>query len=76
MKTHNFTGRPDTPAAPTDIDTPEILELNTELRVGASYRVKVNAPLQWQARVVDMDGDGRDEILVLTDHVEVLKLRR
>ncbi|MCX6921957.1 MAG: hypothetical protein NT154_01870, partial [Verrucomicrobia bacterium] len=33
-------------------------------------------PFGWEVKVADMDGDGQDEIVSLSDHVEILKLKR
>jgi hypothetical protein len=46
----------------------------------ASYSLRQEftekTPFEWEVKVADMDGDGLDEIVSLTDHVEILKLKR
>jgi predicted Ser/Thr protein kinase len=55
----------------------EILVLDARLHVRARYPVAGKKPPEflWKVQLADLDGDGVDEILSLTDHVEILKLR-
>jgi len=55
----------------------EIRLLDSELKTVARYPVdrKASRSFAWQVKAADMDGDGIDEILSLSDHVEILKFR-
>jgi hypothetical protein len=55
----------------------EIRLLDTELASVARYHFADKSPagLGWAVKTADMDGDGLDEILSLSDRIEVLKLR-
>jgi len=55
-----------------------IFVLNSRLKRLASYAVGRDLPADkfWDVKVGDLEGDGRSEILSLTDHVEVLRLTR
>jgi len=43
----------------------------TSFKVADERRQQLN----WSVRIADMDGDGLDEIVSLTDKVQILKLR-
>jgi len=51
--------------------------LDAGLHVKARYRNNARTPYNqiWTAKAADMYGDGLDEILLLSDHVEILKFR-
>jgi hypothetical protein len=70
-------GDDDTPTDPIAYENSEILVLDAQLRTIARYPVaqNVSGPSNWRGQLADMDGDGLDEILSLSDRVEVLKLR-
>jgi hypothetical protein len=52
--------------------------LDAGLHVKARYRNNARTPYspKWTAKAADMDGDGLDEILLLSDHVNILKWKR
>jgi serine/threonine protein kinase len=52
---------------------PKLLVLDANLKVLASYPLKARIPV---VRTADIEGDGLDEILCLSDHVDILKLKR
>ena len=56
----------------------EILLLDAGLEVKGRYRSngKTAPAPKWVAKAADMDGDGLDEILLLNDHVQILKFQR
>ena len=77
--TDDFTnaGRHDMAMDKTWRERAEILLLDADLHVRARYRSygKTAPGQKWMAKAADMDGDGLDEILLLNDHVEILKFR-
>lgn len=56
----------------------EILLLNSDLTIKDRYRIRAKSDRgpKWIAKAADMYGDGQDEILLLHDHVEILKFKR
>jgi serine/threonine protein kinase len=54
-----------------------ILVLDTDLKPVARYAVpgRPIPDVPWAVKAADMEGDGLDEILSLSDHVEILKLK-
>jgi hypothetical protein len=56
----------------------EILLLDTNLETVARYALPEQrlSGVLWAVKAADMDGDGVDEILSLSDHAEILKLKK
>ncbi len=70
-------GRHDKPMDKTWCERAEIVLLDEGLEVKGRYRStgRTSPGPKWVAKAADMDGDSLDEILLLNDHVEILKFR-
>jgi len=70
-------GDPSAPANDAWLESGDILILRTNLEVVARYQVAkhVGQPFNWTVIAADVDGDGHDEILSLTDKATILKRR-
>ena len=71
-------GRHDKRGDRTWCERAEILLLDARLKVRCRYLSdgKTDHNPKWEVKAADMDGDGLDEILLLSDHVEILKFKR
>ena len=66
------------PLDPNWEERPEIVVLDTDLNRLAHYAAseRLDSGIPWAVQAADLDGDGVDEILSLSDHVEILKLKK
>jgi tRNA A-37 threonylcarbamoyl transferase component Bud32 len=71
-------GDPDKPQDRNEFEDLRILVLGCNLDVLASLKVadQRHQNMAWSVKTADMDGDGLDEILSLSDKVTIFKLRR
>jgi serine/threonine protein kinase len=69
-------GRFDKPSDAYWFENLEIRVLDAGMKTTARYPIAERATYGWNVKTADMDGDGFEEILSLSDHVDVLKLRR
>jgi len=74
---HEWFGNHNEPPDLIEYENREILLLNSDLELMARYEVASHATAKqaWTVKAMDMDGDGIEEILLLSDHVEILKFR-
>ncbi|HNQ91139.1 MAG TPA: serine/threonine-protein kinase [Verrucomicrobiota bacterium] len=78
IRRENLAGDPTKPNDLRDVYDKQVLVLNAQLEIiGSRMICRYNREeVPGQVLVADADGDGLDEVFVLTDHVEVLKLKQ
>lgn len=72
-------GRTSQPPDPISFEEPKILVLDAGYHQIAEFPFQTKTSgwmFSWQVKTADMDGDGLDEILSLSDRCEILKLRQ